>query len=217
MYNFSTCHLWSSAAQLMIVWKMAKHYLVAWDSEGSCMSHVNSPHIWATWQVLSWVVQQIRKAQLWIYRYFAVADAFTLFWVCMESGFAVECWIWSKLAELECTVLYPVLVFTANHHQWVVPHFLLLVLKTLSSFVAACFIWPQKMRDVNRVKTLLSPNRYWLENCLFSALTIIMPLGCKLWCTHSSAEASVLHQIHIGIDCTRVSQLKQTCIPVSKW
>jgi hypothetical protein len=85
------------------------------------------------------------------------------------------------------------LVFTANHHQWVVPHFLLLVIKTLSSFVAACFIWPQKMRDVKCVKTLLSPNRYWLENCLFSALTIIMPPGCKLWCSHSSAEASVLH------------------------
>jgi hypothetical protein len=79
------------------------------------------------------------------------------------------------------------LVFTANHHQWVVPHFLLLVLKTLSSFVAACFIWPQKMRDVKCVKTLLSPNRYWLENCLFWALTIIMPPECKLWCTHSSA------------------------------
>jgi hypothetical protein len=100
------------------------------------------------------------------------------------------------------------LVFTANHHQWVVPHFLLLLLKTLSSFVAACFIWPQKMRDVKCVKTLLSPNRCWWENCLFSALTIIMPPGCKLWCTHSSAEASVLHQVHIGIDCTRVSQLK---------
>jgi hypothetical protein len=58
-----------------------------------------------------------------------------------------------NLLSLNVPVLYPVLVFTAIHHQWVVPHFLLLVLKTLSSFVAACFIWPQKMRDVKCVQS----------------------------------------------------------------
>jgi hypothetical protein len=89
--------------------------------------------------------------------------------------------------------------------------------QNFEQFCSSMFHLTPKNVGCKMCQNLLSPNRYWLENYLFSALTIIMPPGCKLWCTHSSAEASVLHQVHIGIDCIRVSQLKQTCIPVSKW